>query len=246
MNTAKFKDFITRLWLGKQTENAKIVFHKNKVFSHFKDKNTQVIGSISLLVDDDFGEDPIEVGVGRIDDLYNILSAMGDNISLTFNYNASLQNKVASITISDAASKKVARYMCVDTSVLTRVQELKKGLPQTDASIKINADFIDKYMSAFNALRDSDRFGIQCVNNELSIIINYNTIDVNSIKIDLGKSDNNFDVICFSAGIFNDILKSNKTIQDATLNITSVGLANLVYASDDYNATYYLLKKAIV
>ena len=68
--------------------------------------------------------------------------------------------------------------------------------------------------------------------------------DTNRIKIDVDctcKKDT-VDPISFSANFLKEILVANKEATDATLKISSQGLAHISFEVDNYESNYYLVE----
>ena len=80
-------------------------------------------------------------------------------------------------------------------------------------------------------------------NNKGSIILGYSNINTNRIKIDVDCTcDSDIEPISFSANFLKEILVANKEAKDATLKISSDGLAHISFEVDGYKSDYYLVQ----
>ena len=134
--------------------------------------------------------------------------------------------------------------MLANLSVIPNVPDLKQ-LPDFDTEIKLDSNFISKFIKAKGALADENNFTFTCTGEKNGqIILGYSNINTNRIKIDVDctcKKDT-VDPISFSANFLKEILVANKEATDATLKISSQGLAHIHFEIDNYTSDYYLVE----
>jgi hypothetical protein len=133
--------------------------------------------------------------------------------------------------------------MLADLSVIPKVPDLNQ-LPDFNVEIKLDTTFISTFIKAKGALADENNFTFTCSEGKGSIILGYSNINTNRINIDVDCtcSTNKVDPISFSATYLKEILVANKEATDATLKISSQGLAHISFTIDNYESNYYLVE----
>jgi len=131
-----------------------------------------------------------------------------------------------------------------DLSVIPNVPDLKQ-LPDFNVEIKLDTTFISTFIKAKNALIDENNFTFTCKDNKGTIVLGHSNINTNRINIDVDcKCDGDVKPISFSATYLKEILVANKEATDATLQISSQGLAHISFSIDNYESNYYLVEIA--
>ena len=133
-------------------------------------------------------------------------------------------------------------YMLADLSVIPAVPDLKQ-LPEFNITINLDDVFINRFIKSKGALPDENNFTFTCKDGKGKIILGYSNINTNRISIDVDcKCDGDVEPISFSANFLKEILVANKEAKDATLKISSQGLAHITFEVDDYKSDYYLVQ----
>jgi hypothetical protein len=134
--------------------------------------------------------------------------------------------------------------MLADLSVIPNVPDLKK-LPDFNIKIKLDENFISKFIRAKSALTDENNFTFVVKNGKAQIILGHSNINTNRISIDVeGEVEGDVNPISFSATYLKEILVANKEAKDATLNISSQGLSHIHFEAGEYTSDYYLVEIA--
>ena len=111
---------------------------------------------------------------------------------------------------------------------------------------KLDSNFISKFIKAKGALQDENNFTFTCgdgKNGSGQIILGYSNINTNRINIDVDCTcESDVKPISFSATYLKEILIANKEATDATLKISSQGLAHISFEVDNYESNYYLVE----
>ena len=98
-------------------------------------------------------------------------------------------------------------------------------------------------LEAKSKLADENNFTFTCKDNKGQIILGHSNINTNRIKIDVDCTcDGDIEPISFSANFLKEILVANKEAKDATLKISSQGLAHISFEIDEYKSDYYLVE----
>ena len=93
-------------------------------------------------------------------------------------------------------------------------------------------------------MADENNFTFTCKEGSGQIILGYSNINTNRINIDVECTctTDKVDPISFSATYLKEILVANKEATDATLKISSQGLAHISFSIDNYESNYYLVE----
>jgi hypothetical protein len=107
----------------------------------------------------------------------------------------------------------------------------------------LDSNFISTFIKAMGALQDENNFTFTCKEGAGQIILGYSNINTNRINIDVDcVCEGDVDPISFSATYLKEILVANKEATDATLKISSQGLAHISFSIDNYESNYFLVE----
>ena len=233
MKKSELLNFVGRYHLAGATTSVKWVAKDGKLETEFITDDQNVIGNVKT--DLELGNH--ELGVYATPQLVKMLSAVGDDVDVTVN---AVDKTAVSMKIKDKDINMT--FMLADLSVIRQVPDLK-NTPDWNITIELTNDFINKFIKAKNALPESENFGIKCDNEIVDMIINYSTINTNRIKFHwTAKGSTDMPITCFSSTLFKEILQANKNFESAELNVSSAGLARVVFKLDKGEATYYLVQ----
>ena len=233
MKKSELLNFVGRYHLAGATTSVKWVAKNGKLETEFITDDQNVIGNVKT--DLDLGDH--ELGVYATPQLVKMLSAVGDDVDVTVN---GVDKTAVSMKIKDKDVNMT--FMLADLSVIRQVPDLK-NTPDWNITIELTNDFINKFIKAKNALPESENFGITCSSGQVDMIINYSTINTNRIKFSINSEDSSdIPVTCFSSTLFKEILQANKNFESAELNVSSAGLARVVFKLAKGEATYYLVQ----
>jgi len=233
MKKSELLNFVGRYHLAGATTSVKWVAKDGKLETEFITDDQNVIGNIKA--DLDLGDH--ELGVYATPQLVKMLSAIGDDLDVNIN---AVDKTAVSMKIKDKDVNMT--FMLADLSVIRQVPDLK-NTPDWNITIELTNDFINKFIKAKNALPESENFGVKCNSGEVDVIINYSTINTNRIKFSIS-SDKSSDmpITCFSSTLFKEILQANKNFESAELNVSSAGLAKVMFKTAKGESTYYLVQ----
>jgi hypothetical protein len=132
--------------------------------------------------------------------------------------------------------------MLADLSVIPSVPDLKR-LPEFDIDIKLDDAFISTFIKGKTALTDETKFTFSCKDGKGTIIIGHSNINTNRVSIDVEcECEKDVEHISFSAEFLKNILIANKDAKDASLKISTDGLAHISFEVDEYKSEYYLVE----
>jgi hypothetical protein len=234
MKKTDLLNFISRYHLAGATTSVKWNGSNGSTETKFITDDQNVIGSVTSK-NIDLGN--CELGVYATPQLTKMLSAVNDDLDVSVNNS---NGTAVSIDISD---KEVdMTFMLADLSVIRQVPELKQ-LPNWNAEITVDKDFVNRFIKAKNALPESENFGVTVKSGKIEFIVNYSSINTNRIKFEVANSSaKDMDVICFSSNLFKEILQANKDADTGKLEVSAAGLARVSFTSQTYTSTYYLVQ----
>ena len=205
--------------------------------TRFVSRDKSLLGEVIL---DNWNFEDVDMGVYDTDQFLRLLSVLSDDIQLRLNV---IDNKAVSLMLSD--NKASVNFMLSDLSVINKPPEMKR-VPDFEVKIKVDTDFIKKFVVGKTALQDTDTFTV-LTDDDVKVVIGYSNINTNRVTLPVEtESYEDIDNVSFNAELFKNVLIANKECETATLEISSEGLARINFKVDNYNATYYLVAVADV
>ena len=237
MEKQSLNRFVSKYNLAGLVESVKWESKEGSLSTSFISDDKSVLGSVSMK---EFDSSDASFGVYDTSKLTKMLSVLGDDVDFTIN---DIDGKPVSLKFKDGSTS--VNYMLADLSVIPNVPDLKQ-LPPFNVEIKLDSNFISKFIKAKGAL-DENNFTFTCDDGKAGsgqIILGYSNINTNRINIDVDCtcSKDKVEPISFSANFLKEILVANKEATDATLKISSQGLAHIHFEIDNYESNYYLVE----
>jgi ribosome maturation factor RimP len=235
MDKSKFIGFLNRYSLGGNTDSAKLVISDKTLNTKFISTDQNVIGDVTL---NSFDLPDAELGIYQTAQLQKLLSAVDEQMDVNLNV---VDSKTYSVNFKDKSTS--VTYMLADLAVIRQVPNLK-SLPPFEVKIELNKDFTSNFKKSVGAL-DSENFGVECNLDETKVIINYSSVNTNRIVFNANTIEaSEMPVTCFSAKLLKEIINANSDAT-GTLEVSSKGLARVIFTSAEYSATYYLVKLTV-
>lgn len=235
MEKVKLSRFINKYNLSGLVESVKWESKDTQLEASFISDDKSVLGKVSMK---GFGYKNTEFGVYDTTKLTKMLGVLGTEVDFDI---TEVDNKSVSMKFKDGST--AVNYMLADLSVIPVVPPLK-SLPDFEIEVKLDANFIKKFISAKGALSDEESFTFVVKNGKSQIILGYSSINTNRITIDVDtNTKEDVEAISFSAVYLKEILSANKEASDAVLNISSKGLSHIHFEIDEYTSDYYLVQK---
>ena len=226
--------FVSKYNLAGLVESVKWESKDGSLTTSFISDDKSVLGSVSM---NEFDNISADFGVYDTTKLTKMLSVLGDDVDFSIQ---DIEGKPVSLKFKDGSTS--LNYMLADLSVIPNVPDLKQ-LPEFDTEIKLDANFISKFIKAKGALQDENNFTFTCKDGKGTIVLGYSNINTNRIIIGVDCScEGDVKPISFSATYLKEILVANKEATDATLKISSQGLAHISFSIDNYESNYYLVE----
>ncbi len=237
MNKSTLTRFIEKYHLGGNTSSVVLNSKDSSLSTRFVSRDKSLLGEVIL---DNWNFEDVDMGVYDTDQFLRLLSVLSDDIQLRLNV---IDNKAVSLMLSD--NKASVNFMLSDLSVINKPPEMKR-VPDFEVKIKVDTDFIKKFVVGKTALQDTDTFTV-LTDDDVKVVIGYSNINTNRVTLPVEtESYEDIDNVSFNAELFKNVLIANKECETATLEISSEGLARINFKVDNYNATYYLVAVADV
>jgi len=234
MEKQSLNRFVSKYNLAGLVESVKWESKEGSLTTSFISDDKSVLGNVTMK---EFDNSDATFGVYDTTKLTKMLSVLGDDVDFSIN---DIEGKPVSLKFKDGSTS--VNYMLADLSVIPNVPDLKQ-LPPFNAEIKLDSNFISKFIRAKGALTDENNFTFTCKNNNGQIILGYSNINTNRISIDVDCTcEGDVEPISFSATYLKEILVANKEATDATLKISSQGLSHIHFEIDNYESNYYLVE----
>ena len=236
MEKGKLNRFVQKYNLAGLVESVKWETKDNELTTAFISDDKSVLGKVTMK---EFNFSDTTFGVYDTSKLTKMLGVLGESVEFEI---SDVDGKAVSLKFKDGSTS--VNYMLADLSVIPNVPDLKK-LPDFNIKIKLDENFISKFIRAKSALTDENNFTFVAKNGKAQIILGHSNINTNRISIDVeGEIEGDVNPISFSATYLKEILVANKEAKDATLNISSQGLSHIHFEVGEYTSDYYLVEIA--
>ena len=234
MEKQSLNRFVSKYNLSGLVESVKWEPKDGSLTTSFISDDKSVLGSVTM---SEFEGESAEFGVYDTTKLSKMLSVLGNDVDFSI---SDIDGKAVSLKFKDKSTS--VNYMLADLSVIPNVPDLKQ-LPDFNAEIKLDSNFISTFIKAKGALQDENNFTFTCKDNKGSIVLGHSNINTNRINIDVDCTcTGDVNPISYSATYLKEILVANKEATDATLKISSQGLAHISFSIDNYESNYYLVE----
>jgi hypothetical protein len=233
VNKYKLTRFIDKYHLGGNVNAVVINSKKDSLSTRFMTGDKALLGELKMK---NWTFQDAELGVYDTEQLSRLLGVLDDDVTLNL---TQAGDKAIAVEISDALSK--VNFMLSDKSVINQPPPLKK-LPEFQVEIKVDSNFIQRFISGKSALPDTDTFTVITSDDGVKLVIGYSAINTNRVTIPVETTaSSNIENVSFNANLFKDVLVANKECESATLYVSEQGLSKINFKVDDYDATYFLV-----
>lgn len=234
MEKQQLNRFVSKYNLAGLVESVKWESKEGSLTTAFISDDKSVLGSVTMK---EFEGTDTTFGVYDTTKLTKMLSVLGNDVDFSIQ---DIDGKAVSLKFKDGSTS--VNYMLADLSVIPNVPDLKQ-LPPFDVEIKLDSNFISKFIKAKGALADENNFTFVSKDGKPQIVLGYSNINTNRIVIDVdAQCDGDVEPISFSATYLKEILVANREATDATLKISSQGLSHIYFEIDNYESNYYLVE----
>ena len=233
MNKYKLTRFIDKYHLSGNVNAVVINSKGDSLTTRFITGDKALLGELKMT---NWSFQDVELGVYDTEQLRRLLGVLDDDVTLNLTQSG---DKAIAVEISDALSK--VNFMLSDKSVINQPPPLKQ-LPEFQVEIKVDSNFISRFVSGKSALPDTDTFTVISDDNGVKLVIGYSSINTNRVTIPVETTaSSKIENVSFNANLFKDVLVANKECESATLYVSEQGLSKINFKVDDYDATYFLV-----
>jgi len=178
MDKYKLTRFIDKYHLGGNV-NAVVINSKGDTLStRFITGDKALLGELEM---NSWNFQDTELGVYDTEQLSRLLGVLDDDVSLNLTQSG---DKAIALEISDQYSK--VNFMLSDKSVINQPPALK-GIPEFQLQIKVDSNFIQRFISGKSALPDTDTFTCIADDDRVKLVIGYSSINTNRVSIPVEK-----------------------------------------------------------
>ncbi len=233
MDKYKLTRFIDKYHLGGNV-NAVVINSKGDTLStRFITGDKALLGELEM---NSWSFQDAELGVYDTEQLSKLIGVLDDDVSLNLTQSG---DKAIALEMSDQYSK--VNFMLSDKSVINQPPPLK-GIPEFQLKIKVDTNFITRFIGGKSALPDTDTFTVITEDDGVKLVIGYSSINTNRVTIPVEtETHEDIDNVSFNANLFKDVLVANKECETATLEVSEKGLSRINFKVDQYDVTYYLV-----
>jgi hypothetical protein len=233
MDKYKLTRFIDKYHLGGNVNAVVINSKGDKLSTRFITGDKALLGELEM---NSWSFQDTELGVYDTEQLSRLLGVLDDDVSLNLTQSG---DKAIALEITDQYSK--VNFMLSDKSVINQPPPLK-GIPEFQLQIKVDSNFIQRFISGKSALPDTDTFTVITSDDGVKLVIGYSSINTNRVTIPVETIEHsNIENVSFNANLFKDVLVANKECESATLEVSEKGLSKINFKVDQYDVTYYLV-----
>ena len=165
MNKTQLTNFINKYTLGGEIKSTKWTSNGDSLTTRFISGDKSVVGRVALSKFKHL--EPCELGVYNTGQLLSLLSVLGDDVDIKLSRSG---DKFISMELEDSKRKTKSKYMLSDLSVIPTPPELKNLPDSFELGIKVDAYFINTFISGKGALAEAETFTILTENDKTSIV----------------------------------------------------------------------------
>lgn len=240
MNKSELNKFIELYNLNGTIDSVKIVSDGDGIKTNFVSEDKTLAGIVSF---SSIKIDKGEYGIYDTSQLKKMISVLEDNIDIGVN---KIEDRAVSWNVSDGSTDST--ILLADLSVIPAAPKIKE-IKSYDVEIPMDDNFIDKYIKAKSALPDVETFTLLMNKKEkMEMVIGYSSINTSRIKLDVSPvvgKDKLEKPISFNANYFREIVNKSRGHGGIVFKVAAAGISNIHFKSQDFDATYYIIKKEI-
>lgn len=237
MNKKQFERFISKYNLGGACESVTYTISNNTMSTRAMSDDKNVLCEVNIKnVDFPDGEYSI-YDTGK---LKSLLGVLGDELEVkTSNGNA---GRVLALRLRD--DRSTVSYAVANPSIIPAVPTLTSN-PEFNTWMTLDEKFTTAFIRARLALSDIETFHVVSDGSSTTahVILGISTQNTSRVTIDVEMdSPTKIDEMSFSSKYLREILSANKDATHGKMSINSLGLAKLIFSTDDITSVYYLVK----
>jgi hypothetical protein len=188
------------------------------------------------------GAETADYPIADTQKIKSLLSPLGEQIKFQ---SVSTNGKYTSVIFSDDNCE--CSCALADSSVIQKVPWFKKEPDAFDVEIELTEDFIDRYTSSVNALKESEKFSLVLnKNKKIDLVLGYSSNNSNRIKIAApvvqGK-DNLDKTLHFKSEYLKSVFDCNPEMENVIMQVYNQGVAKVAFENTDFSVRYFILSE---
>lgn len=245
MNKNDLKEFIDKYYLGGTIfDSANSYFAvpievtDDRLKTTIRSSDKSVLASVDYNLK--FMDGAGEIVIGDTKEFLSFLSAFSDDIDIKPKKVG--QDYFNQLEISDDLIS--AKFALADPIQIETRHSLKYA-PETDITVPIKKDWVDRFVKAKKAISTTNVFTIipGLDNKSVDLVVNYSaTRNVNSItvKCEANPFEKNIEPLTFNATHIATILQVNSGFRSGLMKLSGEGLMIIEFTHEDCDVTYYV------
>lgn len=246
MKKKLINDFISKYSLEGAVESVAWHTDDNKLVTKFISSDKSMMGKVIMNNNTTNLKSDKDIPIYETNVLSKLLNVLSDEISADLVVRG---DKLTQIKFVDGNNIKI-QFALADPSIIPNVPNMKYVPDNFGLKIKLTPDLVDAFIKAKSALPKVVLVAVNVneTENDLraELILGDVDDDVNTNKIILPVETSSIEKmkkLYFSADIIKSAMAVNKDCPSAELEISSEGLARIVFENDDFSSTYYIVAK---
>lgn len=235
MNKETLKNFITKYNLS-GVDSVKWKTDGQSLAVRFSTNDLNLGGDIRT---DLLFLDSGDYGIHDASALVSQLGILGDDINITV---VKSGKRNTALRFTDGTYK--AQFMLSDLSIIPAPPK-KFNIPDMDVTLRMDTEFVQKFVKAKNALPDAETFTVFSDGKYARVVIGHsNKINANTIELPIENPKGSApDGVVFQATLMKEILLANKECGGLVFKYTSAGggVAVLDFDVEGFELDYYMV-----
>jgi hypothetical protein len=187
---------------------------------------------------DQMGNDEIVLCIGDTERVVSMMTPFLGDINVSINKSG---DRILGFSFFDKDCESYCT--AADPSAIDPVPKNIQDVPDFHVEIPLTEEFVDKFKSARNALKDVETFSVGMnKKGAFEIVLGYATSNSNRVRLTpycLPNKDKISVALTFPMKYLFYAIKANDDIPNGTMSVHNSGLVRLHYKNDKYSCTYY-------
>lgn len=178
-----------------------------------------------------------EYGIHDASGLIAQLGILGDDVSIAV---VKSGKRNTALKFTDGTYK--AQFMLADLAIIPPVP-VAFNIPDIDVTLKMDAEFVQKFVKAKTALSDAETFTVFSDGTKARVVIGHSSrINSNTIELPIeNPKGSDQGGVVFQANLMKEILLANKECGGLVFKYSTQGIAVLDFDVEGFELDYYMV-----